>query len=205
MIAILDYGAGNLRSVENTLAEIGAPYTLARDASALRAADKIILPGVGHFGQMMRALDRMQVRGALLESIAAGVPFLGICLGLQALFEASEEAPEAQGLALCRGMVRRFPADARVPHMGWNQIEAHGPSRLLAGIPAAAFVYFAHSFYAPVVTSTAATCTYTLPYTAVLESGNLFGVQFHPEKSGPTGLGIISNFVTLPPQDVQSQ
>ena len=117
MIAILDYGAGNLRSVENTLAEIGAAYTLVRDAGGLRAASKIILPGVGHFGQMMRALDRMQVRDALLERIRADVPFLGICLGLQALFERSEEAPDACGLGLYAGTVRRFPAEARVPHI----------------------------------------------------------------------------------------
>ena len=130
MIAILDYGAGNLRSVENTLAEIGAAYTLVGDAAGLREAGKIILPGVGHFGQMMRALDEMNVRDALIERIRAGVPFLGICLGLQALFERSEEAPEARGLGLYEGTVRRFPATARVPHMGWNQLEACGASRL---------------------------------------------------------------------------
>src|SRR6202142_572524 len=109
MIAIFDYGAGNLRSVENTLAEIGATYTLVRDAAGLRDAPKIILPGVGHFGQMMRALDAMQVRDALTDRIRAGVPFLGICLGLQALFESSEEAPDAHGLGLYPGVVRRFP------------------------------------------------------------------------------------------------
>ena len=197
MIAILDYGAGNLRSVQNTLGEIGAQYTLVRDAAGLRNAAKIVLPGVGHFGQMMRALDDMQVRGALLERIGAGVPFLGICLGLQALFERSDEAPEACGLALFDGIVRRFPADARVPHMGWNQLEPRGDSRLLRGLAPHAFVYFAHSYYAPETPATAAACTYTVPYTAVLESGNAFGVQFHPEKSGPVGLRIVQNFVEL--------
>jgi imidazole glycerol phosphate synthase glutamine amidotransferase subunit len=197
MIAILDYGAGNLRSVENTLAEIGASYTLVRDAAGLRDARKIILPGVGHFGQMMRALDAMGVRGALTERIRAGVPFLGICLGLQALFERSEEAPEARGLGLYAGTVRRFPADARVPHMGWNQLDACGPSRLLAGLDPHAFVYFAHSYYAPAIPQTAATCTYSLPYTAALEFGNTFAVQFHPEKSGPCGLRVVRNFVEL--------
>jgi imidazole glycerol-phosphate synthase subunit HisH len=196
MIAILDYGAGNLRSVENTLGEIGASYRLVREAAGLRAAAKIILPGVGHFGQMMRALDHMAVRGALLECIGK-TPFLGICLGLQALFERSEEAPEARGLALFEGAVRRFPADARVPHMGWNQLELRGPSRLLRGLEAHPFVYFAHSFYAPEIAATAATCTYGVPYTAVLESGDTFGVQFHPEKSGPVGLRIVRNFVDL--------
>jgi glutamine amidotransferase len=198
MIAILDYGAGNLRSVENTLAETGAEYTLVRDAAGLRDAGKIILPGVGHFGQMMRALDEMQVRDALLERIRAGVPFLGICLGLQALFERSEEAPEARGLGLYQGTVRRFPAEARVPHMGWNQVVASGDSRLLAGLDAHAFVYFAHSYYAPAIAQTAATCTYSLAYTAVLESGNTFAVQFHPEKSGPAGLRVVRNFLDLP-------
>jgi len=198
VIAILDYGAGNLRSVENTLAEIGAAYTLVRDATGLRSARKIILPGVGHFGQMMRALDEMRVRDTLIKRIRAGVPFLGICLGLQALFEDSEEAPEERGLGLYRGTVRRFPADARVPHMGWNQLVACGPSRLLAGLDSQAFVYFAHSYYAPTVSQTAATCTYSLPYTAVLESGNTFGVQFHPEKSGPAGLHVVRNFAELP-------
>jgi imidazole glycerol-phosphate synthase subunit HisH len=197
MIAIVDYGAGNLRSVENTLAEIGAAYTLVRDAAGVREARKIVLPGVGHFGQMMRALDAMQVRDALIARIRAGVPFLGICLGLQALFERSEEAPETRGLELYAGTVRRFPADARVPHMGWNQLDACGGSRLLAGLDARAFVYFAHSYYAPAVPQTAATCTYSVPYTAVLESGNTFGVQFHPEKSGPVGLRVVRNFTEL--------
>ncbi len=197
MIAILDYGAGNLRSVENTLSAIGAEYLLVRDAAGVRAAPKIVLPGVGHFGQMMSALDRLQVREALLERIRSGVPFLGICLGLQALFESSEEAPEARGLALFEGAVRRFPAVARVPHMGWNQLESRAGSRLLAGLDPRVFVYFAHSYYVPEVSATAATCTYSLRYTAVLESGNTFGVQFHPEKSGPAGLRIVRNFVEL--------
>ena len=197
MIAILDYGAGNLRSVENTLAEIGAEYTLVRDAAGLRHAPKIILPGVGHFSQMMGALDTMQVRDALIERIRAGVPFLGICLGLQALFEWSEEAPEARGLALFPGGVRRFPAGVRVPHMGWNRIAARADSRLLHGLDPQAFVYFAHSYYAPAIPQTAATCTYALPYAAVLESDNVFGVQFHPEKSGPAGLQVMRNFANV--------
>ncbi len=197
MIAIFDYGAGNLRSVENTLSEIGAAYSLARDANGLRAASKIILPGVGHFGQMMGALDQMQVREALVERISAGVPFLGICLGLQALFSGSEEAPELRGLGLMEGTVQRFPHGARVPHMGWNELEPRGHSRLLAGIGPEPYVYFAHSYYVPIVEATAAACTYVVSYTAVLETGNVFGVQFHPEKSGPLGLEIVRNFVEL--------
>ncbi len=197
MIAIFDYGAGNLRSVENTLAEIGCEYRLVRDAAGLRGASKIILPGVGHFGQMMRALDGMGVRETLAERIRASVPFLGICLGLQALFDASEEAPEARGLGLYRGTVKRFPLDARVPHMGWNELEIAKPSRLLAHLPPRPYVYFAHSYYVPLHESAAAACTYTVPYTAALEDANVFGVQFHPEKSGPVGLAIVRNFVEL--------
>jgi len=198
VIAIFDYGAGNLRSVENTLAEIGCSYTLVRDSAGLRQADKIILPGVGHFGQMMRALDSLGVRETLIARIADGVPFLGICLGLQALFEASEEAPEARGLGVYPGAVRRFPLGARVPHMGWNELEPVGGSRLVCNLPARPYVYFAHSYYVPRDLRAAATCTYEVTYTAVLESGNVFGVQFHPEKSGPVGLRIVSNFVELP-------
>jgi glutamine amidotransferase len=197
MIAILDYGAGNLRSVENTLAEIGCQYTLVRDAAGLRAASKIVLPGVGHFGQMMRSLDEMAVRRPLIERIYAGVPFLGICLGLQALFESSEEAEEALGLGIFPGGVRRFPIGARVPHMGWNELSVRPESKLLRGAGARPFVYFAHSYYVPEDHRAAALCTYEVPYTAALESGNIFGVQFHPEKSGATGLRIVRNFVEL--------
>ena len=197
MITILDYGAGNLRSVQNTLGEIGAEYELVRDPAALTRATKIILPGVGHFGQMMRALDSMQVREALLERIRAGVPFLGICLGLQALFESSEEAIEERGLGLFPGQIRRFPATARVPHMGWNEIEPRNGAKLLANLAPHPYLYFAHSYYAPVNEATAAICNYTVPYTAVLETQNIFGVQFHPEKSGPLGLKIVRNFVEL--------
>jgi imidazole glycerol-phosphate synthase subunit HisH len=197
MITILDYGAGNLRSVQNTLDEIGAQYQLVRDSAGLRPAAKIILPGVGHFGQMMRALDRMQVRDALRERIQAGTPFLGICLGLQALFTSSEEAPQERGLGLFTGEIRRFPATARVPQMGWNEIQPRNGSKLLANLAPHPYLYFAHSYYAPLHAATAATCSYTLDYTAVLESNNIYGVQFHPEKSGPLGLKIVRNFVEL--------
>ncbi|MGA2880515.1 MAG: imidazole glycerol phosphate synthase subunit HisH [Bryobacteraceae bacterium] len=197
MISILDYGAGNLRSVQNTLGEIGAEYELVRDAAGLSRAMKIILPGVGHFGQIMRALDQMRVREALLERIRAGVPFLGICLGLQALFESSEEAPEERGLGMFSGEIRRFPATARVPHMGWNEIEPRNDTKLLAKVAPHPYLYFAHSYYAPLNDATAATCQYNVAYTAVLETKNIFGVQFHPEKSGPLGLRIVRNFVEL--------
>jgi imidazole glycerol phosphate synthase glutamine amidotransferase subunit len=196
MIAILDYGAGNLRSVQNTLGELGCEYTLVRDSAGLDAATKIILPGVGHFGQMMRALDELQVRETLLARIGAGVPFLGICLGMQALFERSEEAPEVRGLGLYEGSVQRFAPDARVPHMGWNELEPRPNSTLMRDLSPRPYVYFAHSYYVPENPRSAATCTYDVKYTAALESGNVYGVQFHPEKSGAIGLKIVSNFLT---------
>ncbi len=195
MISVFDYGAGNLRSVQNTLGAIGAEYELIRDAAGIQRATKLILPGVGHFGQMMRALDDLQVRDALIERIRAGVPFLGICLGLQALFESSEEAPEQRGLGIYPGQVKRFQGDVRIPHMGWNQLEPLRNTRLLQEAGEKPFVYFAHSYYCPVIAETAATCEYTVPYTAVLENGNVYGVQFHPEKSGAIGLQIVRNFV----------
>lgn len=195
MISIFDYGAGNLRSVENTLGAIGAPYMLIRKPEELRAATKLILPGVGHFGQMMRALNEMKVRQALSETIQRGVPFLGICLGLQALFTGSEEAPEEKGLGIFQGTVRRFQGDMRIPHMGWNQLERRRESRLLNGTGDQPYLYFAHSYYAPVVDATSAVCEYSLAYTAVLEHNNMSGVQFHPEKSGDLGLRIVRNFV----------
>ena len=135
---------------------------------------------------------------AFIESaVEAGTPFLGICLGMQALFERSEEAPELDGFGLFPGTVERFASDTRVPHMGWNDLTRTKQSRLLTGLPEHPYVYFAHSYYAPVNCATAASCTYTLPYTAVLEYENIHGVQFHPEKSGPTGLAIVKNFIEL--------
>ena len=196
-IAIFDYGAGNLRSVQNTLDEIGASYELVRDAEGLERAGKIILPGVGHYGQIMRALDDMRVRDTLVARIHAGVPFLGICLGLQCLFDSSEESPEERGLAVFPGKVKRFDTTERVPHMGWNNVDEVKPSHLLKGLPERPYLYFAHSYYVPMVSQMAAMCHYTVPYTAILEEGNVYGVQCHPEKSGPLGLMIMKNFVEL--------
>ena len=197
MISILDYGAGNLRSVENTLGAIGAEYELVRDADALRRATKIILPGVGHFGQMMRTLDQMRVRDELVERMRAGVPFLGICLGLQALFESSEEAPDARGLGIFEGRIEKFGGDARVPHMGWNSLERARESKLLEGTGDSPYVYFANSFYAPSMTDASAICEYGVRFAAVIEHQNICAVQFHPEKSGAVGLKMMSNFACL--------
>ena len=197
MIAIFDYGAGNLRSVQNTLGELGCDYTVVNHAAGLAAASKIILPGVGHFGQMMRALDALGVRSTLIERIQAGVPFLGICLGMQALFDTSEEAPEVSGLGIYPGTVQRFPLGARVPHMGWNELEVRPASKLIHHLNARPYVYFAHSYYVPEDPRASATCTYDIRYTAALECGNVYGVQFHPEKSGAVGLKIVRNFLEV--------
>ena len=197
MITILDYGAGNLQSVRNTLDEIGASYTLTRDAIELAKAEKILLPGVGHFGQLLRSIDDLGLRATLHERLAAGVPYLGICLGMQALFARSEEAPDQEGLGLFDGEVKRFTGNLRIPHMGWNSLDRVRESKLLRGMDEHPYVYFANSYYAPVIDATAATCTYAEPFSAVLEHGNLFGVQFHPEKSSVIGQKIVKNFVEL--------
>ena len=196
MIAIFDYGAGNLRSVENTLDSIGAKYEIVSNADGLLQADKIILPGVGHFGQLIRSIDSLGVRETFRERIAAGIPFLGICL--QALFDGSEEAPELRGFGVYPGEVRRFAADARVPHMGWNELELQGQPRLLQGVGPRPYVDFAHSYYVPAEVAgerAAAICEYGIRYAAAIESENVFGVQFHPEKSGDLGQQVVRNFL----------
>jgi imidazole glycerol phosphate synthase glutamine amidotransferase subunit len=197
MTVIVNYGAGNLRSVQNSLDELGAQYVATNEPRVVSRADKLILPGVGCFGQMMREIDKLGMREVLTERIDAGVPFLGICIGLQCLFEASEESPESKGLGIFPGLIRRFTGHMRIPHMGWNSLTPVKPSRLIDGLSESTFVYFAHSYYAPVINATAATCTYTHLYTAVLEHRNVHAVQFHPEKSGPAGLRVIQNFVDL--------
>jgi imidazole glycerol phosphate synthase glutamine amidotransferase subunit len=199
MIAIFDYGAGNLRSVENTLDAIGVTYEIVNDAAGLERADRIILPGVGHFGQLLRSLDALGVRSAFKRRMMAGVPFLGICLGMQALFEGSDEAPELEGLGLFAGRARRFPENLTVPQMGWNRLETQRDPRLLEGLGEKAYVYFANSYYVPAAVSgehAAALCDYGgVRFTAALEADNVFGVQFHPEKSSAVGQRIVRNFL----------
>lgn len=197
MTTIVDYGAGNIRSVQNTLDELDATYCVTNKPADVRVAEKIILPGVGHFGQMMRAIDELGLRGPLLDKIREGVPFLGICIGLQCLFQASEESPGSQGLGVFEGTVKRFVGDARVPHMGWNSLDQLKSCRLLKDLGSQTFTYFAHSYYAPVFDATAAACTYIQPYTAIIEQNNIYAVQFHPEKSGPVGLQVVDNFLRI--------
>jgi glutamine amidotransferase len=197
MTTIVDYGAGNLRSVQNTLDELGATYVVTNQPDEVAKSDKLLLPGVGHFGQMMSALDELCLRDAIRDRVRSGTPVLGICLGLQAMFETSEESPDKQGFGFFPGAVKRFTGGVRVPHMGWNSLTAVKPARLLTGLGPEPYAYFAHSFYAPVVGATAATCDYSVAYTAVLEHENIYGVQCHPEKSGPVGLKIVQNFLEL--------
>ena len=200
MIAIFDYGAGNLRSVENTLDSIGARYEIVSDSAGLERATKIILPGVGHFGQLLRSLDALGVRDTFRERIAEGIPFLGICLGLQALFEGSDEAPDLSGLAVFPGQVRRFPDHLRAPQMGWNRLHTRSGRRLLAEVGEDPYVYFANSYYVPAETAgdlVAARCEYgDVALTAAIEKDNVFAVQFHPEKSSAVGQQIVRNFLS---------
>jgi len=203
MITVVNYGAGNLRSVANTLEELGAAYEITQNPEAVDAARAIILPGVGHFGQMMDALDRLRLRDPLVRKARAGVPLLGICLGLQAMFEASDEAPEQKGLSLFRGTVRRFPPGVRCPHMGWNTVCRVKPSRLLDGLREPAYFYFAHSYCCPPGPHAAAVCDYGVEFCAALEQDNVFGVQFHPEKSGPAGLEVMRRFLAAAGEPVR--
>jgi glutamine amidotransferase len=193
MIAIVDYGAGNLNSVKKALDYLGADVVVTGQPETVVAADKILLPGVGHFSSL-RALDRAGLREALLQAASAGKPFLGICLGMQWLFEGSEECSEVAGAGIFPGRCRQFPSSVKSPHVGWNSLAIQEGSRLLQGIAQDSFVYYTHSFHAPVVSAMTAAGEYGLQFAAAVEHGNIFGVQFHPEKSGDVGLAILKNF-----------
>ena len=195
-IALIDYGAGNLTSVIKGLSAVGADVRTVDVVSGLTGADAIVIPGVGHFNATA-SLDGAW-RGAVREAIDRDVPLLGICLGLQWLFEGSEEAPDVPGIGLMAGRCFRLTGDVKVPHVGWNTLATEGrPSRLLAGIAPEASAYFTHSYAAPVGPETVATTTHGVPFASAVERGRVFGVQFHPEKSGNTGLRILENFVRI--------
>jgi imidazole glycerol-phosphate synthase subunit HisH len=192
-IALVDYGAGNLSSARKAFDYLGAKTVVTSRPEVVASADKIVLPGVGHFSAL-GALENAGLREACLGSIRAGKPFLGICLGMQWLFDGSEEAPGLKGAGVVRGRCAHFPAGVKSPHVGWNSLQISNGSRLLRGIESGAFVYFTHSFYAPLVESTAASAENGSQFSAAVEQGNIFGLQFHPEKSSAVGLQILRNF-----------
>jgi glutamine amidotransferase len=196
MIAVVDYRAGNLTSVMKALNHLGVDAVVTRDPETVAEADKIILPGVGHFSATA-ILEQTGLRAAILRRIEQGAPFLGICVGMQWMFESSAEAPGMRGLGLLSGACGRFPENVKSPHVGWNSLTWREGSRLFQGIPSGAYVYFTHSYRAPVGTATVAQCEYGGEFCAAVEQGNLFGVQFHPEKSGAIGLKLLDNFCNL--------
>ena len=196
MIAIVDYGAGNLVSVKKALDWLGQDCAITSDPAEVRRARKIILPGVGHFASTA-ALTRTGLLDAIAESITRKVPFLGICVGMQWMFAGSEESPETSGLGLFPGTCARFPQNVKSPHVGWNQLEFASTSRMFRDLPPSPFVYFTHSYHAPVNGTTVASCEYGGRFSAAVERDLLFGVQFHPEKSGETGLRLLANFCAI--------
>jgi imidazole glycerol-phosphate synthase subunit HisH len=196
MIAIVDYGAGNLVSVKKALDWLGKECAITSDPGQVARATKVVLPGVGHFASTA-ALGRSGLQDAISNAMDRGIPFLGICVGMQWMFQGSQESPETSGLGVLNGECERFPASVKSPHVGWNQIEVASSSRLLRGLPSSSFVYFTHSFRAPVSDTTVACCEYGGQFSAAEEREQLFGVQFHPEKSGAMGLQILSNFCEL--------
>ena len=195
-VTVIDYKAGNLTSVLKALRYLGAEAEVTDgDIAPIETADRLVLPGVGHFAATAR-LDATGLTPAIRAAIARGVPFLGICVGMQWLYAGSSEAPNQPGLAHFAESCARFSESTeKVPHVGWNSLEVRTGSRLLAGVEPGEFVYFTHSYKAPVTANTAAITHYIEPFAAAVEHGNVMGVQFHPEKSGPTGLKILRNFL----------
>jgi imidazole glycerol-phosphate synthase subunit HisH len=197
-VALLDYRAGNLTSVRKGFAAIGEQIFTPTSPADLARVDAIVVPGVGHFNATSW-LDE-DWRAAIKRAVASGRPLLGICLGLQWLFDGSEEAPELPGLGLLAGSCFKLPSSVKVPHVGWNSLEIAHPSRLLDGVPNGTQVYFTHSYAAPVTTDTIAGTTHGAPFAAAVQGGStgaVCGVQFHPEKSGEAGLQVLRNFIGL--------
>jgi glutamine amidotransferase len=196
MIAIVDYGAGNLASVKKALDWLGFASVVTSEPAQVASAAKIILPGVGHFAST-ESLRRSGLQDAIAEAISRAVPFLGICVGMQWMFQGSQESSQTRGLGVLAGECERFPASVKSPHVGWNSLQISSSSLLFRGVAASSFVYFTHSFRAPIVESTTACCDYGGRFCAAVERDHLFGVQFHPEKSGEAGLTLLRNFGAL--------
>jgi len=197
-VALVDYGAGNVPSVERAVQKLGATTRRVTQPEELSAAKAIILPGVGHYAAIIRGLDTQNLRTALLQAISRGVPFLGICLGLQALYASSQEAPTFAGLRVLEGEVRSLPDTVKLPHMGWNRVREVKASPLLEGLNGSDYFYFAHSFAVTNSLSDAvAICEHGTSFTAVLQRDNIFATQFHPEKSGDAGARLLKNFLGL--------
>lgn len=201
MIAMIDYDAGNLKSVYKALQYLGEDAVITRDPKVIAQADKVILPGVGSFGDAMRKLREYDLVSVIKDTAASGKPFLGICLGQQLLFECSEESPGVEGLGILKGKILRIPetTDLKVPHIGWNSLNFNHPGRLFEGLPQETYVYFVHSYYlkAEDETIVAASAQYGVNIHASVEKGNVFACQFHPEKSSEAGLQILKNFAKL--------
>jgi glutamine amidotransferase len=195
VIALIDYGAGNLTSVRKGFAAAGADVVTPSSPTDLAGVTGIVVPGVGHFAST-RALDGPW-RQAILDALDRGAFLFGICLGQQWLFEGSDEEPDLPGLGVMRGRCRRLPPTLKVPHVGWNSLEVRRPSRLLAGVPPGTQAYFTHSYAADVTDDAVAVTTHAAPFASAVESAQVFGVQFHPEKSGEAGVQMIRNFVAL--------
>jgi glutamine amidotransferase len=197
-LTLVEYGAGNLPSVERAFARLGVQTERATQPLQIAESDAIVLPGVGHFGALLNALEAAGLSAPLKEFIASGKPFLGICVGLQALFAGSEEAPGIAGLSILSGGVTQLPVTGKLPHMGWNQLRRVQSSRLFTGVPDDAWFYFAHSYAAPDASdATVAWCNHGVKFVAALERENVFAVQFHPEKSGDPGAKVLGNFVSI--------
>lgn len=196
MIAIVDYGAGNLTSVKKAFDWLGCECAIMSDPDQVAKASKVVLPGVGHFAST-DVLARSGLRNAIADSIARGVPFLGICVGMQWMFERSQESLSTRGLGLFHGECERFPPGVKSPHVGWNSLQINSSSRLFRGTPASSFVYFTHSFRVPLTETTVACCEYGGRFSAAVELDHVFGVQFHPEKSGEIGKLLLRNFCSL--------
>ncbi len=197
MIAVVDYGMGNLRNVARAFAELHRPAVVTDRPEVIRSAAAVVLPGVGAFGEAVRHIDRLDLRRPLMEVISLGRPLLGICLGMQLLYEQSEESPGCRGLGIIPGTIRRFSERVKVPHIGWNDVVTTKRSAIFDAPGPAGCFYFVHSYYAPVDEVTTGVAEYGVPFSAAVCAGSVFGLQFHPEKSQDAGMKILDRFAKL--------